>query len=485
MASSLVQQSKSSASKAASKIIRDVQREREKTFSRPSSGPRKKDDSVEELVRMAASGIGLVSEAIHYRKEKKKRFQNEEQIPQHRKPDESTIAERVNEAIWELDEAEQRSMAQKTNSESPQKSSDVAKEFVKKYPFQPDSNSDTKLMLPVVLAQRRPKTRARGFVRAYAPVLDDVGINQETFLDFIDTLNRVLGPNPFLHAINLAGLAGMAIPDPLSMLVGVGAEIVTDAAMEAQSRSQSNKFLDCMNAEFFAPRGLVCLVITWRPNACNNGIVTTVDFEGGATECHSKTDTTEEKKKKKRSTDKKESSSDKILEKARERIQERLRPSNGAFEWSEVAPLTFPSLDKSSTTQSENSDAKKKKAIDRAERWLDEYMDSSAQAKWIKKNPDHAIANSLPKPEFRSRYADPNHPASSGDILAFLTGGRLQYGHANSVSKESSDERADSESNENQTEQRPKDSKDKTRSRKGRDNGSSTSAVMNLLQKVG
>lgn len=30
-----------------------------------------------------------------------------------------------------------------------------------------------------------------------------------------------------------------------------------------------------------------------------------------------------------------------------------------------------------------------------------------------------------PKPTFTSRYADPNHPASSGDPLALITGGKL------------------------------------------------------------
>jgi hypothetical protein len=42
------------------------------------------------------------------------------------------------------------------------------------------------LPCPVVLPQRRPRTKARGFIRAYAPVLAGVGIGQDTWIDFLN-----------------------------------------------------------------------------------------------------------------------------------------------------------------------------------------------------------------------------------------------------------------------------------------------------------
>lgn len=39
-------------------------------------------------------------------------------------------------------------------------------------------------------------------------------------------------------------------------------------------------------------------------------------------------------------------------------------------------------------------------------------------------NPESHLAQG-PKPAFTSRYADPNHPASSGDLLALVSGGQL------------------------------------------------------------
>lgn len=40
------------------------------------------------------------------------------------------------------------------------------------------------------------------------------------------------------------------------------------------------------------------------------------------------------------------------------------------------------------------------------------------------KNPDSALSQGH-KPTFRSRYADPSHPASSGSLVGLLTGGHM------------------------------------------------------------
>ena len=48
----------------------------------------------------------------------------------------------------------------------------------------------TSLPVPVILPQRRPGTKKRGFVRAYAPMLDECGINQKMFLDFLQTFDE-------------------------------------------------------------------------------------------------------------------------------------------------------------------------------------------------------------------------------------------------------------------------------------------------------
>lgn len=49
----------------------------------------------------------------------------------------------------------------------------------------------TRLPCPVVIPQRRPRNKDRGFVRAYAPILRDCGIDQEVFLQFLEYLDVV------------------------------------------------------------------------------------------------------------------------------------------------------------------------------------------------------------------------------------------------------------------------------------------------------
>lgn len=56
--------------------------------------------------------------------------------------------------------------------------------------------------------------------------------------------------------------------------------------------------------------------------------------------------------------------------------------------------------------------------------FVDAYWDRRAQAKYAAKNPDSMLAQGL-KPEFTSRYADPNHPASSGNLFSLVTGGHF------------------------------------------------------------
>lgn len=94
-----------------------------------------------------------------------------------------------------------------------------------------------------------------------------------------------------------------------------------------------------------------------------------------------------------------------------------------AFDWPETAPLVFPDLD---ALVDEGSTAKKQSVMKRSGNFVGQYMDSRAQAKWAANNPDSKIANAAPKPEFHSRYADPNHAASSEDVLALLTGGYVK-----------------------------------------------------------
>lgn len=58
----------------------------------------------------------------------------------------------------------------------------------------PVPDSTQRLPCPVIIPQRRSRNKDRGFVRAYASVLDDCGIGQGVFLrflEYLDTVNHV------------------------------------------------------------------------------------------------------------------------------------------------------------------------------------------------------------------------------------------------------------------------------------------------------
>jgi hypothetical protein len=345
------------------------------------------------LVRGIATGIGLASESIQHRKEKKASqtqagrdgedattTEEERELQQ-----DAHLSQQMDEAVWELDAAQDQvsDHQSKQPATTDEEVADLADSFLRTH-SQPPPYSAGQLTLPVVITQRRPESRTKGFVRAYSPLLEDVGIDQTTFLDFLGNLNKSLEPSPWIQAINLASFAGQAVPEPFTIMISIAVKKVADAASELHSRSKTNRFLDQVNESFFAPRGLVALIMTWKP------MLTRSEFD-----MHSS------------------------IAKASDASKSRrmFESSSGAtsFEWPETAPLEFPALE--GLTNEKQAIAK------RSGKFVGEYMDKRARAKWAGENPDSALANSTGKETFSSRYADPNHPASSGDPIALLTGG--------------------------------------------------------------
>lgn len=103
------------------------------------------------------------------------------------------------------------------------------------------STSPGKLSHVVIIPQRRPKQRERGFIRAYAPALHHCGIDQATFLAFIDGLNAAVSAHPILSAFNLAGAAAGWVPaavTPIAGAVGLGVQVVAGVMTELNARSR-------------------------------------------------------------------------------------------------------------------------------------------------------------------------------------------------------------------------------------------------------
>ena len=206
-------------------------------------------------VRGVAAGIGLASESIHHHKEKKRERKLAESganaqgnsssasLPNICDPDDEGPREEGDEEQWQLDEAQDDIAPQPPQVQEKKKTTRnlvvIVEEFICKYP--PPQYGDLAavprlLALPVILPQRRPKGRSRGFIRAYAPVLADCGIDQAMFLDFLETFNQATEASPWINAINLAGIAGFFVSPAISIAITVAIQIAMKVATEVDSR---------------------------------------------------------------------------------------------------------------------------------------------------------------------------------------------------------------------------------------------------------
>jgi hypothetical protein len=149
------------------------------------------------------------------------------------------------ERSWQLDEAQDVAVGGSEHRKSKQGVANPDKvigAFLQRQPppyasLSPDGvRPVSKLAYPVAIPQRRPKAKKRGFIRAYAPDLQNVGIDQETWFDFIETLNEASLANPWINAINLASIAASPLPFGISTAISMAIMVATTVAIEVQSR---------------------------------------------------------------------------------------------------------------------------------------------------------------------------------------------------------------------------------------------------------
>ena len=145
---------------------------------------------------------------------------------------------------WDLDEAQEELNPPRYDSAQVQSHdvSQIVSSFVTAHPPPPYTleagGGRARLTHPVILPQRRPKARSRGFIRAYAPVLEPCGIDQAMFLGFLDTFEKASQASPWLNTINLAGIGTMFIPGVAGFLTGAAIQLSVSVAMEVQARSR-------------------------------------------------------------------------------------------------------------------------------------------------------------------------------------------------------------------------------------------------------
>ncbi|KAI9850874.1 MAG: hypothetical protein M1830_006948, partial [Pleopsidium flavum] len=164
---------------------------------------------MKRLVNLVGTGIGLATEAVAARKSSSPSTEansSTADAPSHatapadnrgghddlEDSDESAVEN--DETDWNLDDAAVEyagaEASSSKNSEPGVGVGELVQSFVTDHPPPSRTAASGRLPCPVIIPQRRPQNNSRGFVRAYAPVLSDCGIDQATFLDFLDCFDQ-------------------------------------------------------------------------------------------------------------------------------------------------------------------------------------------------------------------------------------------------------------------------------------------------------
>jgi len=94
------------------------------------------------------------------------------------------------------------------------------------------------------------------FARGYGQALEQVGISQKTFLDFLDGLNMAMIASPPLQVVNVAGFIVGFVPHWTFMLAGALMQAGAQVGMHVLSKTLSDRYLRAANERMFAPLGL-------------------------------------------------------------------------------------------------------------------------------------------------------------------------------------------------------------------------------------
>ncbi|KAF9874291.1 hypothetical protein CkaCkLH20_08274 [Colletotrichum karsti] len=327
-------------------------------------------------------------------------------VPQHNSTTESGLSASEDDSSdsedWavELDEAQQRqrNLNEAQRGDENIDADEILRRFLEQHPPPPYEAVDHQhgpLPMPVILPQRRPESHHRGFVRAYAPVLEDCGIDQATWLEFLDGFEKSIKANPWFNVLNagvmVAHVAETAVSgfSPISMLVTMAVHTGLEASRRTYIHARQNGYLDKMNEKFFKPRGLFCLVVKYKPSG--KEIVEDVDLDSNIAKAVEGRDG---------------------QSKWKNAFSSASTTTKNEVEIPEPAPLVFPDLDAL-------DDGKKQNAAKEFGQFVTKYFDRRAASKFEAENPNSKI----PQPPHKEQS---NVSAnSSGGLLSMATGGKV------------------------------------------------------------
>ncbi|KAJ5108567.1 hypothetical protein N7456_005242 [Penicillium angulare] len=297
----------------------------------------------------------------------------------------------------------------------------------------PAPNPVRRLPCAVIIPQRRPGKKDRGFCRAYAPILAESGIDQDTFLQFIQSFDVANKANPFIEVTFIAGGIVGAVPNATAAIVGAIVQVVAGISKELQARSRANTFLDRVNQEIFMPRGLVAMVMAFKDDK-KSGLASLgqlfqtkkVDInDPNAGDVDQNEINPYDHLTEAALTNNTPQMGEGWWKRNTKKIRETDGKTKGDVQLPESAPLVYPYLDAALERSGEPPQGFKKK-MGAAGEWVQDYMDRKSHADLEREKPGTSLAMSAEQRKpFKSRFNDPDHPANSGSLISLVTGGAI------------------------------------------------------------
>ena len=253
-------------------------------------------------------------------------------------------------------------------------------------------SSMQKLLFPVIVPQRRPGTKTRGFVRAYSPVLEGSGISQDAFLGFLKDLHKAAQASPIFDVVMIATAIAGAYPDPIVGLAVQAVQVAAGIGQEIQERYRTNRFLTTANKDFFIPKGLYAMIVIYKTSGSEQPEVGIERVDLGATAVAKyggdvQPDTA--------GTESGGSEKPKMLEGVKEKMKQ-LRVASGKTHGEAempvtCAPLIFPGLDAAAVASSHADEERKDEGTSKsikaksksASKFVNDYYDRRAQASYV------------------------------------------------------------------------------------------------------
>ncbi|KAK0104983.1 hypothetical protein ONS95_004647 [Cadophora gregata] len=246
------------------------------------------------------------------------------------------------------------------------------------------SRERRELPLPVIIPQRRPQDKSRGWVRAYAPALMGAGIDEVTFLDFIDRFNEESKASPYFHVVNVAGAGVGFLPGITPMIVSMAVPVAVQVAKQAQSNHQTQSYLDKMNTKLFVPHGLYAIIMTYKPQ--QTGDMLNVDVSSNGSQFPSPYPRLFPKAPSGRNSYQKQD-----------------------FTLPDSCPLVF-----ADSAPPQTLDPSRNGFFKMAD-FVSDFKDRRAQTTFAQENPASTLVG--PKPTFTSKYADPSYLSNAKDDM--------------------------------------------------------------------